>query len=482
MDPLSLSASIAGIISLADVVFRAVFKYGRAVKDARSDVQALADEINGLVTVLRGLEALALDLESEGDAFDPTLSAHYLHQVHKVLEEVDRRVKKANHSFERSKVDGVVKRLKWPFSASETKRLLDDLSRHKATIALAVSADSMRTVQLSLSKSIELGKDVSTMVEIVRRVEINTQIAIEDGKQRVLDYFMKISPQQNLEMSIKLRHPMTGLWLTGSPRFTFWLDSPGSKIWLSGIPGAGKTVLAGSVIQEALTRSHTADDVAAAFFFCDYKNKVTWDPTNILGAVASQLARQKTEAFAILQAYYDQLHPRTGLEQSPDLDDLRAKIGEMSGLFKQTIIVIDGLDECDDNTDAVVDVLLELATYNSTISMALFSRSHDNIRYRLESDFTHIQIAAHTEDIKLYVGAELDRRIRANHLQLTSVAMKDEISETLVKRANGMYVIQPRIVATESKIQTERSAGSGGSSVRSTTSANVLTTESDVRL
>lgn len=419
MDPLSLSASIAGLISLADTVFTAVFKYGRAVKDARSDVQTLADEINGLSAILRNLQALADDLESEKDIFDPTLRAHYLHQFSKTLDKIGKRVTKSTESFKRSKLDGILRQLKWPFSIGETKELLDNLSHHKAIIMTALSADSMRKVQLSLSKDGALPKEVSAITEAVRRVEINTQISLED-KQRleVLNYSMEISPQENLEMSIKVRKPMTGLWLTGSPKFIDWLERPGSKLWLSGIPGAGKTVLAGSVIQEALTRSYTSDNIGVGFFFCDYKNKSTWTPIKILGAIASQLARQKTEAFAILQAYYDQLHPQRGFDQTPDPDELRAKIGDMSELFTQIIIVVDGLDECGDNTGDVVAVLEELATTYAKVSMALFSRNHEDIRYILEPEFEHIQISGHIEDIKLYVGAELDKRIRERRLQL----------------------------------------------------------------
>lgn len=440
MDLLSLSASIAGLVSLADVVFRAVFKYTRAVKDASKEVQTLSDEIIGLITMLKSLEALALAFEYDGDKIDPLLRARHLDQLRQVLRKIEVKVMKPLERFEQSKLDGVMWRLKWPFTSSETKQLLDDLTRHKSTVTMALSADSMRGIQSLLSKNAELGKEVSELSEIIAKIEINTQITVEDKQQRILDYFMKISPQPNLEMSVKLRHSMTGLWLTNSPEFTEWLENPGSRLWLSGIPGAGKTVLAGSVIQEALSRSYTTKDVSVGFFFCDYKDRDTWDPTNVLGAIASQLARQKAEAFEILQNYYNELHPKNGLEKTPDPDELRIKIGEMSQMFNQTIVIVDGLDECGDTTDDVVDILVELAEYDTTVSMATLSRDHDNIRYRLEESFTHITIAAHSEDVRLYVGAELDHRIRTQQLRLASVAMKDEIAETLIQRADGMYV------------------------------------------
>jgi len=229
-DLLSVSASIAGLISIADPTFRCVYRYAKAARDAKADIQALADEINGLATVLRGLQALALELEAEGDAFDPALRIHYLSHCKKTLDKIEQRVKKATDSLARSKLEGITRQLKWPFSASETKALLGELSRHNATIAMALSADSMRKLQLSLSKVDELGKQTLSIAQAVKTIEINTQIAVDGGKQRVLDYFMKVNPQLNLEMSIKLRHAITGLWLTESSGFGHWLKTPGSKL------------------------------------------------------------------------------------------------------------------------------------------------------------------------------------------------------------------------------------------------------------
>lgn len=439
-DPLSMSASIAGLISIADLVFKAVFKYARGVKDAKNDINSLADEINGLSTVLRSLQALALELEADGDSFDPALRNHYLSHCWKTIEKIEKRVGKASKASSRSKVGGIIQQLKWPFTASETKELLAELSRHKETINIALSADSMRKLQLCLSKVDGLGKQASSIEAIVKKIEINTQIAVDGEKQRVLDYFMKISPQGNLRKCIRDRHPMTGLWLTESPTFNDWLETPGSRIWLSGIPGAGKTVLAGSIIQEALTRSHEAGRVGVGFFFCDYRHSITCEPSSILGALASQIARQKDEAYNILREYYDKLHPAKKLpEEAPDPEELRAKLCSMTELFEQTLIIIDGLDECGDTADAVLHILIELAEYGTGVSMALFSRDHDNIRFQLEeADFNHIPVAAQKEDIRLYVGAEIEKRIQSRDLQLGDMHMKEEIMGILVERAKGM--------------------------------------------
>ena len=440
-DPVSMSASIAGLMSLADTVFRYLFKYARSAIHSKEEIRSLCDEVNGLASVLRSVHALASDLEAEGHCFEPTLKVHHLTHCQQTFEKIKRRVKKAVDSFDnRAKWEGLARQLKWPFSSSETKTLLEDVSRYKQTMSLATSADTMRKLQLCLAKQDEHADKLNKAVEMLERVEINTKILLNDRKKLVLDFFLKpeANPQANLTQSIKLRHPTTGSWLISSPAFIRWLQTPGSRLWLNGIPGGGKTILAGAVIHEALSKSSSDSDVGVAFFFCDYQNEAALTPVNILGAIASQLALQRDDAFALLQEYYAKLHPTRALNKLADVEELRAIIGNMSEFFQQVVIVVDGLDECGDHTHNVMESLSELASATDSTTIALFSRDEVNIRVWLEDDFDEICIEAHTEDIELYVRAEMESRIQSGRLQLHNTIVKDEIQDELVNRASGM--------------------------------------------
>jgi NTP pyrophosphatase (non-canonical NTP hydrolase) len=435
-DPLSVAGSIAGLVSLADTVFRMSFKYYKAVKGAKGELEELISEMRNLAGILHCLSLLALSLEDE--QFDPTLKMHHINSCRHTLMQIDKRLSKAKNDFESpSKLDVVQRRIKWLFSTAETKELLEEITRHKETVSLALSADSMNAMLRCLSRQDDIGDRVANIQQAVaKNLEISTRIQVDSSRERVLYFFMMTNPQSNLEMSLKLRHPLTGLWLTDGPTFTHWLEVPNSKLWLSGIPGAGKTVLAGAMIEETLRLAD--ESIAVAFFFCDYKNKQTHSAVNILGSLASQIARQKEKAYDSLANYYNELHPEKHLAKSLGIIGLQDALQGMMEELDKVFIIIDGLDECADNTDDVLEILMSLVNSQEKVSLALLSRDEQNIREKLEDEFTHVPIAAHTEDLQLFVAAEIENRIKSNKLRIRNPNLKDEIIQTLIKGAHGM--------------------------------------------
>ncbi|KAF4877431.1 Ankyrin-2 [Colletotrichum siamense] len=438
-DPLSISASIAGLVTLADTVFLRLTKYIKTVKNAEKEIDDLCKEVNLLAGAVSMLSRLARGHELEDEPFNKDFRMYHIEACAFILNEISQRTKK----FDTSSKSKVLK-LIWPYTSSKTKQLLAELSCHKENINLALSANSMEALLRCLANeedraksTAEIRADVQKTREIVVRIQQNSYRA------EVLRFFLHFNPQPNYEMSVKLRHPRTGLWLERLPSFQTWLSSPGSRLWLSGIPGAGKTVLAGSIIGQALARSSAT--VAVGFFFCDYKNDETQRPESILGALAHQLARQNEHAYMMLEDYYCELHPKEGLPRSPDLDALVRVIVTMAQAFDQVHLVVDGLDECQDRTQEVVRALCAIAESSDEISIAVLSRHEENIREYLqdpEINFINIQIAAHTEDITEYVTSEIQQRIKSKRLHIEDLSLESEIVDGLVEGAKGMYVVK----------------------------------------
>ena len=397
----------------------------------------MSSEIGALYGILSNVHLLVCQLE--GETFDSAIQVHYIHSCYQTFEKVKLLLDKHDTlNIDRRSVDAIKRRLTWPFTVSEAKSLIVEVERHKATLGLALTADGMTGLLSALSRQNELQDGVGEIKRQLRqRQEADTRIAIDRHRQKVLDSFGPCNPDKNHRMSLKLRHPGTGVWLTESDDFKRWLDTPRSKLWLRGIPGAGKTVLASSVIQEALLMSNPS--VAVAFFYCDYKDAATQDPVNILASLARQLARQNGDAFEKLQTLYRKHFPDNMMTTEYEPDELRDLIIDMTSTFDSTLLLVDALDECGKDTSHVVELLASLNVNGnmSDVKTLFLSRDEQNIRDWL-NDYSQISIAATSSDLKLYVGAEIENRTRRKVLRLQDPSLKEHILERLISGAEGM--------------------------------------------
>ena len=440
MDPLSVAGSIAGLVTLVDAVFRGVYKYYQAASDADKEIKELANQLQSFAGILHGLGLLASTLEQNGT--HTTLQMTHISDATKLIGEIQARLDKPMSRIHGSKMDNVQQSLKWPFTKTRTKTLSDSLIQQQQIVGLALQADSLGNLVKLLSNDEEIKKGLSSVQTGVENLQMLTRVEVNGERQRILDFFLKVNPQPNLDTSRRLRHPGTGTWLTESLQFQQWIEIPGSRLWLSGIPGAGKTVLAGAVIQKALERGKNSPRVGVAFFFCDYKDEKATSLSTILGAMASQLSRQNENAFDELKKLYELLHPSDGLTRDPDSDLLQDCLEEIFKYFDQIILVIDGLDECGDNTDEVTEALANVANCSDNVTVALASRDEYNIDLKLRDSFPRVPIGARKEDILLYVGSEIDKRVKDGRLRTSNVNIKDEILKRLSEDADGMYVTE----------------------------------------
>ena len=319
-------------------------------------------------------------------------------------------------------------------------RKIAEIERHKTTLGLALNVDCMSGLLQALSRHDEIRNTVEGIrTELKDRHEAATRIAISKETKEILQSFGKVDSRSNHEMSEKLRSPGTGLWLTEGQEFRQWLETRNARLWLYGIPGAGKTVLASSVIEEALRT--VSPSIAVAYFYCDYKDVAKQDLVNILGSLAEQFAKQDQESFAKLREFYEIHNPEHQLDFKYDSEALVDLLKAVSLSFDSAMIIIDGLDECGANTPDVVEALVNLnEDEDTTIKTIFLSRDEIEIRERLER-YTKISIAASSSDLRIYVGAEIEIRTRKKKLRIKDQSLKEHILERLVEGAEGMYVL-----------------------------------------
>lgn len=439
-DPLSIAASIAGIVSLSAEVFQRVSKFIREAKDAQKSLRELADQIRNLSGILQNLYLLALSLENEET---PTIfKAYHIHTCSQILFEMEDVTKKALQDFHKEKSRAMLRSLKWPFSIDATRSLAARLANSCDTLRLALSADTLRKLLECLASQDELKSGIGLLSQKLDRVStIQTRIELNKKRKETISFFLQVNPQNLFQASLRLRQPLTGLWLTESdPTFQNWRRLPHSAIWLSGIPGAGKTVLCAVAIDDILQLTHDDDSTAVAFFFCDYKTSESQKLPNILSSIAVQLAQQKDAAFTHLETYFADLHPQNGLQRQPEVNELQELLSDICSEYEKVFVFIDGIDECGNAVEEITAGMRVFADNCLSLSIAIFSRKEPAIEEELADTFGHVEIAARKEDIDLYVRAEMTTNKTFKRLGVEKPELAALIKDRLINGARGMFV------------------------------------------
>ncbi|KAK8113173.1 hypothetical protein PG984_013699 [Apiospora sp. TS-2023a] len=437
-DPLSIAGSLAGLAQLTTSTFIAVFQYAKDVKNAKYNVAELAKEIRNLHGIIQNLYLLSTSLEQTNSP-RPILQGSEIMLCTATLTRIEKKLDDASSAINAGGFRGGMQSLKWPFSKNETEDLFGELERHKSSVNTALAADTVDLLMKSLGLQKQLRAEVSSIQNGIEKLEkAQAQFVLDERRATVDEFFLRVNPMHALQTNIRLKQQDTGRWFHQSYELLNWITRPNSKLWLSGIPGSGKSVMCASLI-ERVTRDCSNPDLsgsAVCFFFCDYKIPESQGLVNILQVLALQLARQHPDAFDKLEEYMKKLQHGTFLPKEPESPALLELIPLMCEPFSRAFVIVDALDECGRHCADVVRGLKQLATNTSNMSIAVFSRNELMIRQELSESYTHMEIAAHTEDLELFVGAEMLRRLALARLAPTE---SKEIRNALVSKAQGMF-------------------------------------------
>ncbi|KAJ0281288.1 hypothetical protein COL940_005742 [Colletotrichum noveboracense] len=152
----------------------------------------------------------------EDEPFNKDFRMYHIEGCSFILTEISQKTKK----YDANPKSKVLK-LMWPYTSSKTKELLANLSRHKENINLALTANSMELMLRHLAKEEDREKTTAEIrADVQRTREIVVRIKEDSKRKMVLRFFLGYNPQPNYEMSVKLRHPMTGMWLERLPFFS----------------------------------------------------------------------------------------------------------------------------------------------------------------------------------------------------------------------------------------------------------------------
>ncbi|KAL6832053.1 hypothetical protein V8C40DRAFT_237745 [Trichoderma camerunense] len=252
-----------------------------------------------------------------------------------------------------------------------------------------------------------------------------------------------------LEKAQSVREEGTCTWLCTHEVFCKWRETDAHEqiskstndlgtraLWVNGIPGAGKTILASYVVQELL-QLESADTLYCYYFFSsDSSNFGATGTAAAYRSILSQILHRKRNDENILDKFIFARDQSTGqLEASfSELSDL---IQICSKELKDLTIIFDGIDECSEINElfGTIRKLMKLCP----IKVLFFSRPgvselQDEVQVSQRIDMDRF---ATSEDIRIYLRASLESLVSRGRLHITDTS---DLQERLVRGANGMFL------------------------------------------
>ena len=274
---------------------------------------------------------------------------------------------------------------------------------------------------------------------------------------------------------------MVSAWITGSTDKQ-WIgpeqETPVSKItklWLHGFGGSGRTVATASIIDH-LIRERPANH-AVGYYFCSRSRIPTMDAQNILFTLITQVAQQNEDACKLLETCLEGdnilgLAPGNseahdlGPAASLDMDTLGKLLQTVSKCFKRVSLVINSIDFIEPVAEAAfIRLLASLVDSPASTLRVLFTTSSKGKQEQLaaETNYCPVQVKGKTDDIRLFVQAEIARRISRGDTFLLPDHVRAGIESFIVKNSNGEYVPNPLLtyIAVQHTIDNEIQAGFG---------------------
>jgi ankyrin repeat protein len=224
--------------------------------------------------------------------------------------------------------------------------------------------------------------------------------------------------------------PGTGLWICDTTRYQQWHQSDDhSSLWVKGVPGAGKSVIAASIVEHL----QITEDVPVLFFFFRYIIASNRKPRNLIQDYLTQLLPRCPKLRAILQPLLD--------SELDHLSDERLWEFLLLGLasIEKAYCIVDAMDEMEVD-DTFLQRLNDLATFRpKSVKLFMTSRPKQYLQSALrDASIVHISLEDNLvgKDIAVFVAHRLKNVLSGDQNQ----QLREDLESTICERPRGLFL------------------------------------------
>jgi hypothetical protein len=276
-------------------------------------------------------------------------------------------------------------------------------------------------------------------------MKVQTQVSREET-QKILSWLCPLrtsGAHVSLENALARRLPGTGQWFLKSKIFTHWLASKhsqdSSSIWITGLPGSGKTLLCASAIEKILTfQAEGKEDWAVLYFFCDHGDPVKITHDNFIMTLTRQMLDHSPACLEQAKRIYDE--KANNGDRIFNHADYIPLVQSFMNMCQHVFIFCDALDESNEG-DEIAGTLNALLSYGRRCGIP--TRVLFTSRFDVQLERRHPTIMANRvalaenmmTDIEQYVEKELGNRVAKGTLKLRNKALQSLVYQQVAARA-----------------------------------------------
>lgn len=225
----------------------------------------------------------------------------------------------------------------------------------------------------------------------------------------------------------------TGKWLLNSKEYQDWLSGSWQTLFCPGIPGAGKTVITSTVINDLMCRFNDDNKIAIAFIYCNFRRQDSQSLDKLLSSLLRQLCSHLSFVPDLVRKLFDK-HEFNSTR--PSKADLEGTLRTILDSFEKIFIVIDAFDECqssDGNRSSLPDTIFGFQR-EANVNFFATSRHLPEIEDKFKG-MPCLEIAATSDDLTTYMQENMSK---LPEFVRQSESLQDEILDHVIQASQGM--------------------------------------------
>ncbi|KAH7903380.1 hypothetical protein BJ138DRAFT_1194414, partial [Hygrophoropsis aurantiaca] len=307
-------------------------------------------------------------------------------------------------------------------TALQIAALIKECTKHPSLIVRTMVSpfkDLASRINKGKEDCIKLKEKFNRRVQMEMRLDVK-EIVRNQEDEKILQWLAAPDPSVSYNTALEKRSVGTGSWFLNGEKFSEWKTKADVPLWISGIPGCGKTVLCSSIVKDIISTRSDAGSACAYFFF---DGRDSQDEFQLHHKLIRSLIKQFTSHPPSIPPSLKHLYG-TG-DYQPSLLDLEKTLHEILDQFSDAFIIVDSLDECSERRNLLRWITNVCQQKTGKLHLLVTSWPEQDVVVKMG---TLVRVSMEAEDIakdiESYVNSEITTDERLTLIPISDLRTK----------------------------------------------------------